>query len=311
MRAPVLLYACFGVDPERWRSELLRALPQLDLRLWPQAGNLDEIDYVLTWNHPPGFLRQFPRLRTIFSMGAGVDRLLLDPELPSVPLVRMADPGLAVLMKEYVLMRVLHYHRGMPAYERQQREHLWAPLPVLPTERRRVGVMGVGQIGATCARALAELGFEVRGWGRRAREVPGIRIFAGADQLQEFLNGIEILICLLPLTATTRGILNAHLFAQLARGAWLIHLARGAHLVEADLLRALDSGQLAGATLDVFATEPLPRAHPFWADPRITITPHASALTRPETAVPRLVENILREQAGQPLLDRVDLTAGY
>jgi glyoxylate/hydroxypyruvate reductase A len=312
MPAPVLLFACFGVDPHRWREELQRALPELEVRLWPDAGDPREIDYVLVWDHPAGFLEQFPNLRAIFSMGAGVDRLLNDPELPvHVPLVRMADPGLAVLMKEYVLMRVLHYHRDMPTYERQQRAALWRQLPPRETRERRVGVMGVGQIGGTCARAIAELGFEVRGWGRSAREIPGVQVLAGAGRLREFLSGMEILVCLLPLTAETRGILNATHFALLARGAWLINLARGAHLVEADLLSALDSGQLAGATLDVFATEPLPSDHPFWRDPRITITPHASALTRPETAVPRLVANIARERAGQPLLDLIDRAAGY
>jgi glyoxylate/hydroxypyruvate reductase A len=312
MRAPVLLYACFGVDPRRWSQELRRALPELELRLWPEAGDRGEIDYVLAWNHPPGFLRQFPNLHAIFSMGAGVDRLLLDPELPAhVPLVRMADPGLAVFIKEYVLMRVLHYHRDMPAYEQQQRARLWRQQPPLETRQRRVGVLGVGQIGGSCARALAELGFEVRGWARSARELPGVTVFSGAGSLPQFLSGVQILVCLLPLTPATRGILNAELFVQLARGAWLINLGRGAHLVEADLLRALDSGQLAGATLDVFATEPLPREHPFWLDPRITMTPHAAALTRPETAVPRLVENIARERSGQPLLDLVDRAAGY
>ena len=312
MRAPVLLYACFGVDPGRWIHELKRALPELDLRVWPATGDCGEIDYVLVWNLPPGFLSQFPNLRVIFSMGAGVERVLLDSELPAnIPLVRMADPGLAVFMKEYVLMRVLHYHREMPTYERQQQEALWQQLPPLKTSQRRVGVMGVGQIGGTCGRALAELGFDVRGWARSARDVPGVRVFDGHGRLQEFLSGLEILVCLLPLTAETRGILNADTFAHLARGAWLINLARGAHLVETDLLSALDSGQLAGATLDVFATEPLPREHPFWRDPRITITPHASALTRPETAVPRLVQNIARERAAQPLLDLVDRAAGY
>ena len=312
MPAPVLLFACFGVDPHRWREELQRASPELEVRLWPDAGDPREIDYVLVWDHPAGFLKQFPNLRAIFSMGAGVDRLLNDPELPvHVPLVRMADPGLAVLMKEYVLMRVLHYHRDVPTYERQQRATLWRQLPSRETRERRIGVMGVGQIGGTCARALAELGFEVRGWGRSAREIPGVQVLAGAGRLREFLSGIEILVCLLPLTAETRGILNATHFALLARGAWLINLARGAHLVEADLLRALDSGQLAGATLDVFATEPLPSEHPFWRDPRITITPHASALTRPETAVLRLVANIARERAGQPLLDLINRAAGY
>lgn len=312
MGVPVLLYACYGVEPARWSHELKRALPELDLRLWPDAGDLREIDYVLTWNPPPGFLKQFPNLRAIFCMGAGVDRLLLDPELPAhIPLVRMADPGLSVFMKEYVIMRVLHYHRDMPAYEQQQREALWRPLMPLETRQRCVGVMGVGQIGGTCARGLAELGFEVRGWARSARDVHGVSVFAGQGRLREFLSGVQILICLLPLTAETRGILNADVFAQLARGAWLINLARGAHLVEADLLHALDSGQLSGATLDVFATEPLPREHRFWLDPRITITPHASALTRPETAVPRLAQNIARARAGQPLLDVVDRGAGY
>src|SRR5215469_14191519 len=304
MRAPVLLFACFGVEPGSWRRELQRASPELEVREWPEAGDCREIDYVLVWNHPAGFLEQFPNLRAIFSMGAGVDHLLLDPGLPAhVPLVRMADPGLAVFMQEYVLMRVLHYHRDMPAYEQQQRAALWRQLPPRETRERRVGVMGVGHIGGTCARALAGLGFEVRGFALRGREVPGVEVFAGAERLRQFLSGIEILICLLPLTAATRGILNAEHFALLTRGAWLIHLARGAHLVEADLMQALDSGQLAGATLDVFATEPLPSEHPFWRDPRITITPHASALTRPETAVARLALNIARERAGEPLLD--------
>lgn len=311
MRA-VLLFACFEVDPAGWRAELKRELPELELRLWPDAGDPREIDYVLVWNHPCGFLKQFPNLRAIFSMGAGVDRLLLDPELPQhVPLVRMADPGLAVFMKEYVVMRVLHYHRDMPAYEQQQRASLWRQLPPRETRERCVGVMGVGQIGGSCARALAELGFKVRGWARRGREIPGVTVIAGEGRLREFLSGIEILICLLPLTPQTRGILNAEHFALLARGAWLINLARGAHLVETDLLPALDSGQLAGATLDVFAIEPLPSEHPFWQDPRITITPHASALTRPETAVRRLAQNIARERAGLPLLDLIDRVTGY
>jgi glyoxylate/hydroxypyruvate reductase A len=312
MRAPVLLFACFGVEPTRWRHELKRALPELEVRQWPDVGDPCEIDYVLLWNHPSGFLKQFPNLRAIFAMGAGVDRQLLDPDLPAhIPLVRMADPGLAVFMKEYVLMRVLHYHRDMPAYEQQQRAAQWRQLPPRETCERRVGVMGIGRIGGTCARALAELGFAVRGWARSEREIPGVTVLAGQGRLREFLSGIEILICLLPLTAETRGILNAEHFALLAPGASLIHLARGAHLVEVDLLQALDSGQLAGATLDVFATEPLPREHPFWRDPRITITPHASALTRPETAVPRLAHNIARERAGQPMLDLVDRAAGY
>jgi len=312
MRRPVLLYACFGVAPEPWIAELTRALPELEIRVWPDAGDRTDIDYVLLWNYPNGFLREFPKLRAIFSMGAGVDQLMLDPQLPdNVPLVRMVDPGLAVFMREYVAMRVLHYHRDMPTYEAQQRAARWQKLPPVNAARRSVGVMGLGYIGGTCARTLADFGFAVRGWARTPQSLPGVTVIAGADRLVEFLAGLEILVCTLPLTEETRGILNLKNFSQLTRGAWLINVARGAHLVEADLIAALNSGQLAGATLDVFSTEPLPSTHPFWRDPRITITPHSSAMTCPETAAPRVALNIKRDFGGEAMTDVVNRATGY
>lgn len=307
----VLLYACFGVNPRHWVRELSRLAPDIELRVYPEIGNPADVDFVFTWDHPHGFLAQFENLRAVFSLGAGVDRLLRDPELPrNIPVVRMVDTSLVSGMAEFVLMRVLHYHRQMPYYEERQRAHAWAPQRAGLAKDRVVGVMGLGQLGHACASALASVGFSVRGW-TRSKAVPGVHTFIGPDALPAFLAGCEILVCLLPLTPQTGGILNRDLFAQLPRGAYLINVGRGGHLVEEDLIPALDSGQLAGATLDVFREEPLPPDHPFWTHPRITVVPHIAALTLPETAAVALVANLRRAIAGQPLRDVVDLEAGY
>jgi glyoxylate/hydroxypyruvate reductase len=307
----VLLYACFGVDPRRWSEWLSRLAPDIELRIHPAIGDPAEVDFVFTWDHPHGFLSQFTNLRAVFSLGAGVDRLLRDPELPrNIPVVRMVDTSLVAGMAEFVLMRALHYHRQMPYYEERQRSHEWAPQRVGLAKERIVGVMGVGQLGYACAGALAAVGFSVRGWAR-SKAVPGVRTFIGPDELPAFLAECEILVCLLPLTPQTEGILNRKLFAQLPRGAYLINVGRGGHLVEEDLIPALESRQLAGATLDVFREEPLPPNHPFWSHPRITVVPHISALTHPETAAAALVANLRRAIAGEPLTDVVDLEAGY
>ncbi len=308
---PVLLFACIGVPEDRWAEALAASAPGLELRFWPDAGAAEEIDYVLAWNLPNGFLGQFPHLRIIFSLGAGVERLLADPDLPAAPLIRMVDPSLAAAMNEFVLMRVLHYHRRMPEFEALQRQPLWRQLEAPLAKDRGVGIMGLGQLGLVCAQSLAALGFAVRGWSRTAKEAKGVATFAGEGQLTAFLAGSEILVCLLPLTPDTRGILNAANFDHLPRGAALINVARGGHLVEADLIPALDAGALSHATLDVFAHEPLPADHPFWRDGRITVIPHAAALTEPTTAAPRIAENIVRDRAGQPQLWVVDRESGY
>lgn len=312
MKPPVMLYACHQVDREAWLSALAAADPGLEVRVWPDIGDPAEIDYAFLWKQPRGILDGLENLKAIFSLGAGVDHVLRDDSLPvHVPLVRMVDPTLVSGMVEFVVMRVLHYHRHMPAYESQQREGLWRPLPQVPAPQRRVGILGMGELGSAAGRALAAFGFDVTGWSRTAKDLPGLRCRAGADGLDAMLAQTEILVCLLPLTGDTRGILNRDTLSRLPRGAFLINAARGGHLVEDDLIPLLDAGHLAGATLDVFAVEPLPAGHPFWTHPAITVLPHAAAVTHPVTAARIIAGNIARHRAGQGLLNVVDRGRGY
>ena len=306
------LFLCTGVEPDQWTAALKALEPELDIRIWPDTGPVEEIEYALVWLPPPGELKRFSNLRAIFSFGAGVEDILADPNLPAdVPLTRLVEPGLAVGMREFVLWSVLHYHRRMPEYAVQQREKTWRLLrQVLPGDRR-VGIMGLGVLGATAAKSLVELGFDVAGWSRSKKDILGVESYYGADALAPFLARTEILVCLLPLTAETRGILNATTLSQLPRGAYLINAARGGELVEKDLLAALDSGQIVGATLDVFATEPLPADHPFWTHPKVTVLPHAAADTLPESAAAAVINNLRRSLADQPLLHVVNRSKGY
>lgn len=309
---PVLLYACDDVDTDDWLAGLRRALPHADVRVWPEAGALEEIECAFVWRHPAGLLGRLPALRAVFSLGAGVEHILRDPSLPPhVPLVRMVDPGLVAGMNEYVLWAVLHHHRQMPRYEVQQSQSHWAQwVPPLP-QQRRVGILGLGQLGGTCAATLAGLGFDVAGWSRTHRTLAQVKIYAGPDELPSFLARTEILVCLLPLTAQTENLLDAHRLSMLPRGASLINVARGRHVVEADLIAALDAGHLESATLDVFREEPLPASHPFWQHPKIRLTPHISALTQIETAAQTLAENVRRLYAGEPMIGLVDRQRGY
>jgi len=305
---PVLLFAYFRPDAQAWLDALAPAREFAEIRCWPEAGDPAEVDYVVAWQPPAGFLGGLPNLKAIFWIGAGVDRLLEDPALPDVPIARMKDDSLSLGMAEFVAERALHYHRLMPQYADQQRRREWRPLSPPLARERQVGVMGLGEIGQACARALAGLGFAVRGWSRTGREVPGVDVRTG--DLGDFLAGCEIIACVLPLTPQTRGILNRDAFARLD-GAWLINVGRGGHLVEADLIPALDAGRLAGATLDVFETEPLPPDHPFWTDPRIVVTPHASAVTHPASAAGHILANLRRAEAGEPLDGLVNRARGY
>jgi len=308
---PVLLIACEGVDTAAWFEALTAAAPDVELRVWPDAGDPASVDFGLAWGNPPGFWRGFPNLRAIFSLGAGVDRLLADKDLPDVPVVRMTDPSLTEAMVEFVMMRTLHHHRLVHLYERQQAAAVWAPVRPPLARRRTVGVMGLGVLGGACAQALAGLGFKVRGWSRSPRTLEGVETFHGPDGLARFADGCEILVCVLPLTPETEGVLNAELFGRLAPQACLIQVGRGAQLVDADLLAALDSGQIAAATLDVFHVEPLPGDHPFWTHPGVRVIPHAAAFTYPETAAYVLAANLRRLVAGEPVADIVDVSAGY
>lgn len=309
MRSPVLLFACAGVDPAPWLAGLAGEFPELEVRLWPDIGDPAEIDYAFVWKPTAEMFAGLANLKLIFCLGAGVDALLKLGVLPrGIPLVRMVDPGLAVGMNEFVLMQVLHYHRRMHEYAALQREARWEPLDQPLPEDRVVGVMGLGNLGGICAKSLVSLGFDVRGWSRTPKMIEGVKSF---EALDDFLRDVEILVCLLPLTPQTAGILDASLLAKLPKGACLINVARGAHLVDEDLLAALQSGHIAGATLDVFHQEPLPSDHPYWRHPKVVVVPHCSALTQPKTAVRTLVANLRRAITGQPVENIVDIVRGY
>ena len=307
-----LLYCSSWSEPETWRRAFHAHDPKLDFRVWPKSGPVEEIDYVLAWHHVPGSLSAFPRLKAIFSLGAGVEKLLRDRELPAgVPIVRMVDPSLTAGMTEYVLLHVLRYHRRMPELEALQRGAQWVELEAPPASERRVGILGLGVLGGDAAEKLAMLGFQVAGWSLTPKTIAGVESFAGEEGLLPLLARSDILVCLLPLTAATEGILNARTLAALPRGASLINAARGGHVVETDLLAALDSGHVAHATLDVVSEEPLPASHPFWRHPQVTLTPHVASLTWPPTAALHILANIRRHEAGEPMSPLVDLAREY
>jgi glyoxylate/hydroxypyruvate reductase A len=305
----------FKSDSDRadwWREELGRRLPDLEFRVWPESGDPREIEFAAVWKMKPGVLRTFPNLRFIFSLGAGVDHIFLDPDLPKgVPICRVIDTNLTQRMTEYVVLHVLRYHRRQPEFDALQKRHEWGELYSPTAGERGVGIMGLGELGADAARKLVGLGFKVMGWSRTAKRIDGVESFHGEAGLAPFLAQSEILVCLLPLTPETENILDAELFAQLPEGACLINAARGGHLVDDDLLAALESGCLGYAALDVFRTEPLPPGHPFWGHPRITVSPHIASITDPRTVADLIVENVRRHRAGEPLLYVVHPEVGY
>ncbi|MFN4282556.1 MAG: 2-hydroxyacid dehydrogenase [Alphaproteobacteria bacterium] len=308
----ILFYSQSDSQPD-WTSAIAQVMPGEELRVWPNVGAKDEIEFAIVWKPPPGLLASLPNLKGILSLGAGIDHLVSDPDLPRhLPLTRLIDPLLTAQMSEYVVMNVLRHHRLMPDYARQQADGLWRPLlpPPLAAERR-VGIMGLGVLGRDALAKLAPFGFPLRGWARTAHAIAGVECFHGADGLSAFLQGSDILVCLLPLSAETRGILDAERLALLPRGASLVNAARGAHVVAADLIAALDLGQLSGATLDVFDPEPLPTGHPLWRHPRVTITPHAAGWTIPASAAGVMAAAIAAIRSGRKPAGLVDLSVGY
>lgn len=299
-------------DPaDAWRAELQARLPGLDVRIWPEVGDPAEIDVALVWRPPQGELARYPNLRAILSLGAGVDGLIADPDLPDVPVARMVDPSLTRTMTEYVLLAVLRHHREFDRFERAQHARDWAYAFPPQAADRQVGIMGLGELGSAAAHRLVGHGFQVLGWSRSPKALDGVVSYAGRSELHTFLHRTDILVCLLPLTADTLGILDAATFAELPHGAFVINVARGQHLVEDDLVEALDSGHLAGATLDVFREEPLPRSSPLWTNPKVLVTPHVASYSVPATAADGVVANIRRALAGEPLRHQVDRAKGY
>lgn len=301
-----------GEDPQRWLPPLQAALPQDRFVVWPDLGDPAEVEVALVAKPPPAALARLTRLRLIQSLWMGVDGLLADATLPGhVPIARLVDPGMVAAMSETVLARVLDWHRHLYRYRAQQAARRWAPLTQHLASDRTVGLLGLGELGRDAAARLAALGFQVCGWSRRPKRIDGATCFHGGDGLREVLARSGALVCLLPLTAETRGILDARTLALLPDGACVINVARGAHVVERDLLAALDSGRLVHAYLDVFETEPLPAEHRFWTHPAVSLTPHVAALTEPRTAVEKVIANIERVRRGEPPEARVDAATGY
>ncbi len=294
-----------------WRETILALMPELDVRLWPEVGDPAEIEYLLVGIFDLAELPPLPNLRLMMTMVAGSEHVLHHPNCPPVPIVRTGPPGGDPAMTEYAILHVLYHHRHMPDYRAQQARKQWQAIAQKQPHEQRVGFLGYGTMAAAPATALAGLGFDVAAWVRRPRHDDAVKIFAGDDALAAFLARTDILVCLLPLTERTRGILNAQTFAALPRGAAVINLGRGAHLVDADLIAGLDSGHLAGATLDATSPEPLPPESPLWLHPCVTIMPHVARRVRGATSAPQIVENIRRARAGEPLLWQVDRDAGY
>jgi glyoxylate/hydroxypyruvate reductase len=304
-------------SPERWKSRFDEVCGDRRVLLLPDAAfDPAEIHYAAVWKPVPGELAAFPNLRVIFNLGAGVDALMADASLPKVPLVRVAVSDLTDRMTEYVVLHVLMHHRQELYLRDSQREKRWAPKFQWPANAISVGIMGLGTLGASAAKALGYLGFRVSGWSRSARRIDGVACFHGQAQLEPFLQRSDILVCLLPLTPDTRHILNRGLFAKLNRNSpmgapILINAGRGGLQAEADILQCLDDGTLGAASLDVYATEPLPADSPFWTHPKVVLTPHNAADTDPDEISKYVARQIEHFEAGGQLENVVDLTRGY
>ena len=312
-----LLVSMPGWDIGPWADRLAEYLPGRKIIAAGKPYDPEGVHYAALWNHPPNSLAGLKNLRVVFSLGAGVDHLFRDPGLPDAPIVRVNDADLRDRMSEYVLLHVLLYHRQQRMYDYLQHEKRWEDDPLQPAAKDvRVGVMGLGVLGADAARKLGVVGFEVAGWSRTPKELDGIECFAGAEELDAFLARTDILVALLPFTPQTKGILNRALFAKLARGGrlggpYLVNAGRGGLQVEADILAALEDGTLRGATLDVFETEPLPQSSPLWRHPAVTVTPHNSAVSEPGAVARYIAGQIKAYERGEPLTNVIDRARMY
>ena len=309
----ILFMSTHAGDAEDYLPLLKGHLPDQDIRVWPDAvGDPADIEIAVIAVPAPGVLAGLPNLKAVLSLWAGVDSLLGDPTFPRhIPLARMVDPLLGVDMTHFAIHWVLHFHRGLHRYAALQGRAEWHPVAYPEAAERRVGIMGLGVLGSDAALKLASLGFAVAGWDALPKSLAGVETFAGAGRLSDFLKRTEILVVLLPLTPETRGIVNAETLAALPRGAFLISLARGGHIIEADLLAALDSGHLSMALLDAFRHEPLKADHPFWHHPKIIVTPHVASHTTPRTAAAEVAVDVRRLLAGGMPRHLVDVTRGY
>ena len=302
-------FCCTNTKAAPWLIGLREALPDAIVEEWSPGA--PQADHAVVWAPPQQFLDEQPRLKGIFNIGAGVDALLKLRLPPSASVVRIDDGGMAVQMAEFVCHALIRHFRELDCYEDDVRNGAWSYRRPRNRSDCPVGIMGLGVLGERVAKAVAHFDFPVLGWSRSAKDVPGVRCFAGFENFEEFLSKTRVLVCLLPLTPETQDIMNARNLSRLLPGGYVINVARGAHLVEDDLIALLDSGHLAGATLDVFRTEPLPPEHPFWKHPKVTVTPHTSARTLREESIAQIAGKILAMERGEPIAGVVDPERGY
>ena len=298
--------------PEPWIEGLRAALPEAEVENWSPGAA--PADHAVVWVPPQALLDEQPRLRGLFNIGAGVDALLKLRVPPHTRVVRLDDAGMSVQMAEYVCHSLIRHFREFDAYEAESRAGRWSYRRPREREDFPVGIMGLGVLGERVAKAVGQFEFPVMGWSRSPKNLAGVRCFAGEHGFDAFLGASRVLVNLLPLTPATRGILNRATLSKLhggKPGGYLINVARGAHLVESDLIPLLDSGQLAGATLDVFEVEPLPADHPFWRHPKITVTPHGSARTMRDASIAQIARKIRAIERGEPVAGVVDIDRGY
>jgi len=294
-----------------WSDTFRQQLPDLELRFWPDVGDVKDIEYIAFMHPDFNALPALPNLKAMFSRAAGVEDIVDHPRLPKVPLGKVEPPGGDPMMTEYVVMHVLRLHREMPAYQAAQARREWLRQPIVRPDHRRIGFLGFGMMAKAPALVFKSLGFPVSAWVRSPRQEEEVPIFHGPDQLERFLKQTDIAVCLLPLTAETEGILNARTFAMMPKGAMLVNVGRGRHVVEKDLIAALDSGQLSYAALDALWPEPLPPESPLWSHPKVTVMPHVARRPTVAQLVTEIVANIRSLRAGGGLLQEVDIKLGY
>lgn len=305
----VLFFSDFD-DPATWGDALRANIPGLDFRVYPDVGNPDDIRHVLAWKPAPGFFAPFKNIAQVINLGAGIDSLVGRDDLPDVPISRLSDPGMIALMRSYVLFSVIRYARNIPEFEQAKRRREWHYIHPRPLDRIKVGVLGLGHLGSAVAAGLAAAGFDVRGWDIAEKSIEGVRTYTGPER-EAFLSEVEILVNMMPHTQHTDKLIDKAVFDALPRGAKFVNASRGPVVDEPALVEALRSGQIGGATLDVFWVEPLPSDHPFWDMENVLITPHLASITVPEAAARDVAESIRRVSAGGEPLHRADTRRGY
>ncbi len=299
-----------GRDVTLLKNTLMHELPDTPIEVWPEVADPSQVEVVVLWKHPKGILSDFPRLKVICSMGAGVDHILLDESLPpQIPVIRVVDPELTRMMRKYVVMAVTSIHKDIFAFYNQKKSGKWFQ-DFYPDSDPVIGILGMGELGKDAAMALYHLGYKVIGWSRTIKDIQGIISYEKKD-LKSFVNRSNIIVNLLPLTPETRGIMNEDFFSQLPLQSSIINVGRGEHLIEEDLIEAIENGRVKSAILDVFSKEPLPLDHPFWKYDQVIITPHIASITNQENAAIQIAENFKRYKIGQPLINEVDISLGY